>query len=88
MGVSGPQIHVKPRHVINSAVQSTVHLRKPEQFGCEKNGEGVIERVSGCIRFREVGNTGTEAGFDHVHVHDRGPEGAGTHAEDKGGRRA
>ena len=36
---------------------------------------GGIERAYGCIRFRGAGNSGPEAGFDHVNVHNRGPEG-------------
>ena len=35
---------------------------------------GGIERASGCIGFRGAGNSGPEAGFDHVNVHNRGPE--------------
>ena len=36
---------------------------------------GGIERAYGCIRFRGAENSGPEAGFDHVNVHTRGPEG-------------
>ena len=34
---------------------------------------GGIERAYGCIGFRGAGNSGPEAGFDHVNVHNRGP---------------
>jgi len=36
---------------------------------------GGMERASGCIGFRGAGNSGPEAGFDPVNVHNRGPEG-------------
>ena len=36
---------------------------------------GGTERAYGCFRFRGAGNSGPEAGFDHVNVHNRGPEG-------------
>jgi len=32
---------------------------------------GVIESASGCIGFRGAGNSGPEAGFDRVNVHNR-----------------
>ena len=35
---------------------------------------GGMERAFGCIGFREAENSGSEAGFDHVNVHNRGPE--------------
>jgi len=47
-----------------------------------------IERASGCIGFSGAGNSGPEAGFDHVNVHNRGPEGEWTHDGGRGGRRA
>ena len=42
---------------------------------------GGIERASGCNGFRGAVNSGPEAGFHHVSVRDRGPEGERTHAE-------
>ena len=35
---------------------------------------GGIERAYGYIRFRAAGNSGPEAGSDHVNVHNRGVE--------------
>ena len=46
---------------------------------------GGIERVSGCIGFREERNSGPEAGFDHVKVPDRGPEEQSNYLEGRGG---
>ena len=53
-------------------VLSTVGSRN--MLVARKMREG-IERASGCIRFRGTRNSGPEADFDHVNVHNRGPEG-------------